>query len=66
MSTPEHADAIETLRFAVLLAVAKRAHLTGLRAGPETDMIVSDIMETLSDRSIRWAFRAISEESDDA
>jgi hypothetical protein len=63
MSTPEHADAIETLRFAVLLAVTKRAHLTGLRAGPETEMIVSDIVETVTDRSIGWALRAIGEES---
>ena len=63
MSAPEHADPIETLRFAVLLAVTKRAHLTGLRAGPETDMIVSDIVETLTDRSLGWALRVVGEES---
>jgi hypothetical protein len=55
MDTPEYEDAVATLRSAVLDGLTKRAHLTGLRAGRESDMMLADIVETLLEPPLRRA-----------
>jgi hypothetical protein len=47
-----------TLRFAVLNGLSKRAHLTGLRASPEMDMVIQDVIEELFVPHLRWAVKA--------
>ncbi len=53
--TPE--DAKSTIRFAIRHAIAGTAHLTGLRAGETTEVLIDAIFEEITSPSIAWAWR---------
>lgn len=59
MSTPKLADADATVKFAIIAALGKSAHKTGIVAGPKMDILVADLIESIKAPSTRWAFIAL-------
>jgi hypothetical protein len=56
-------DARESVRFAILDAVARNAYDAGLRAGPAVERMVEDVIQELFYGQAAWATRALLEET---
>jgi hypothetical protein len=57
----EQADAIATIKSAVIDAFTERCQLTGMRAGPAADILLDNILKALTAPDIRWALGVLSQ-----
>lgn len=55
-------NARATLKSVIIAGVIKTCEVTGLRAGPQADALVSAILERLASPSTSWALRALADE----
>ena len=60
------ADALATLKHAILMGLSERAHLTKIQAGVQGDMVVEDIFNALLQPHYRWIFTLLAESPEDS
>jgi hypothetical protein len=59
-------DAKATVESSIIGGLSKRAHKTGMRMGPVSEMLIEDLRDELFDSSVRWAVVEYAKELDAA
>ncbi len=52
-----------TARGALLDAMVRTSHVTGLRAGPASEQLLEALLEAVTDRPTAWAFEELAREA---
>jgi hypothetical protein len=52
-------DAKLTLKSVIVSGLSKNAHLTGMRAGRQTDILIKDVIDELLNPQTIWAVRML-------
>lgn len=57
-------NARATVESSIIGGLCKRAHKTGMKMGPVSEMLIEDLCDELFDSSVRWAVVEYARELD--